>query len=104
MSARRRRLKSSRFRLKQLAKRESKFRHKTKTKTNYSVAISAVFVADADKYVFQKKEDALKAFKSNKDARMKSFKSHNEALKFAKNGSNTSTSSSTLLESLIKCE
>lgn len=74
-----------------------------KTKNSLTTLFFATSAVDADKYVFQKKEDALKAFKSNKDARMKSFKSQGEALKFAKNGSNSSTSS-ILLESLLKCK
>jgi hypothetical protein len=51
--------------------------------------------------VFESKVDALKAFKSYKDARLKSFKTRGEALKYVKNGTNPVTS---ILDSILKCE
>lgn len=51
--------------------------------------------------VFENKVDALKIFKTHKDARFKSFKSRGEALKFAKNGTNPVAS---ILDSILKCK
>lgn len=73
-----------------------------KTCGNKCLLNCVAFPVDAEDMVFEAKVDALKVFKSYKDARFKSFKSRSEALKFARNGTNPPTAS--LLESILKCK
>lgn len=42
--------------------------------------------ADPETFIFESKDEALKAVKANKESRFKSFKNHHEALKFVKIG------------------
>lgn len=57
-------------------------------KRKQSFNFFSIAFPDAESLVFVDKLNALKVFKTYKDARMKSFKGHSEALKFAKSGIN----------------
>lgn len=69
-------------------------------------------LTDPERFIFESKDEALKAVKANKESRFKSFKNHNEALKFVKNGiqaqqTNTSSSNNKQEPSnldFLKCE
>lgn len=72
--------------------------------TKNLVILKIIFlIEDAESFVFENKEDALKVFKSHKNARLKPFKNKNEALKFAKSGQNMLNTSS-LFEAVLKCK
>ena len=62
---------------------ESKAETKVETKADTSKVETANVESKATDRVFQSREDALKALKSNKNCRLKTFAKFEEALQFA---------------------
>lgn len=69
-------------------------------------------IIDPETFIFESREEALKAIKAHKESRFKSFKSRSDALKFVRNGiqvqqaisGNNSNNSPPSNYDLLKCK